>query len=141
MICMVSLWAGPTTCARAWTDCSGNNSTRSGSVVVLDTWQSAAHAEQVCNGLGESLWAPETADYLDYLPYLGKDGLYWTANGSCVNVSSPSLDIVEDCLDGSRPALCTNSAPIDNSTYYDNSTQYQVTVKSGEASFTGLALH
>jgi len=118
-------------------DLYGNNSTRTGSVIVLDTWQSSAHAQQVCQGLGESLWTPKTADYLDYLPYLGKEGLYWASNGSCVNVSSPSLDVVSNCPAGSRPALCTNSAPIDNSTYYDNSTQYQVTVNSGNTSFTG----
>ncbi len=121
-------------------DYLGAKSARDESLVVLHTWQSASSAAAACKGIGESLWDPSTADFLPYLAYEGKEGLYHAANGRCANITADGLSgVVSKCSpSGQYPAFCTNSAPYANATFADNSTYWQVQVQGDEqTSFTG----
>jgi len=116
----------------------GPNSTRDESVLVLNDWQSSSAASAACSALGESLWTPSTADFLPYLSYLGKAGLYHAADGCCAHITENGFEGLVDNCSGEYPALCTNSAPYTTSVKADNSSAWQVQVQGDEyTSFTG----
>ena len=98
----------------------------------------ASEVDSVCEAIGEHVWSAQTADFLPYLAYQHGADLYWTTNGSCANITSQGLgDIVQSCT-GSHSVLCTNSAPLANSTYQNNATYWQVNATASDCtSFTG----
>lgn len=79
---------------------TGGQSFRSESLIVLNTWKSYANASSTCASLGESLWSPSQADFLPYLSYEGKAGLYWVANDQCANISDTGLSGVTSGCQG-----------------------------------------
>lgn len=117
---------------------AGAQSYRTQSVLVTSPISTAADALAVCSALGEKLWTPQTDDFLPYLAYQGTNGSFWAANGSCVSIGANGQPSTEQSCDGDLPALCSNSAPLANSTYQDNSTYWQTTLNApDQTSFTG----
>jgi carboxylesterase type B len=87
-------------------------------------------ASLACQAIGESLWSPTSADFLPYLAYQNMSGLYHVADGACANLSSSGLDnVVQSCADA-HPVVCTNSAPLANSTSSNNGTEWQIKVNA-----------
>ncbi|ORX38959.1 hypothetical protein BD324DRAFT_300541 [Kockovaella imperatae] len=133
---------------RAWTavdssvtilthnDLYGNSSWRDESLLVLSKGMTAGDASEACERYGEKLWCARYADFLPYLEYEGRGGLYW-AKGMCVNITADGLQDATCTSSQQLPALCTNSAPLSSATMQNNSTYWQVQVKTNDQHITG----
>ena len=118
-------------------DRRGSASSRLESLLVLSQPMDSSEAIQACRRIGENLWSPASADFLAYLAYQNMSGLYRVANEACANITSTGLgSIVRSCAQH-HPAICTNSAPLANSTTVNNGTEWQVKVAGPNAAYIG----
>lgn len=101
-----------------------------------------------CTDLGETLLDPEAQDFslgldrsLAYQVYQGnyaKGQLFWVATGGkgCRSIDARGKTQLVACSK-KLPALCTQSAPIPNSTFTDTSAKFQVAQQVGKQTLTG----
>ena len=85
-------------------------------------------AMKACKALGEMLWYADEShgSFFKYLAYEGMDGPFWIARRQgpiCKDIIANGKMGLEHCPN-LLPAICTQSAPLSNSTYADNSTKW-----------------
>ncbi|KAJ9133725.1 Alpha/beta-hydrolase [Pleurostoma richardsiae] len=123
-----------------------------GSAAILVSQPSTyTAAEAACKLLGELLWDPDTEDFnaslnssLSYQLYQGlasEDQLYWISQPSSDSSKCRSIDTngtfhTLSCTT-QLPTLCTQSAPVSNSSSSDSSAAWQVTQPVANSQFTG----
>jgi hypothetical protein len=147
--------------------CAGNESSRTGAVIVLDKPQTQSQAARACAAIGETLWTPSadlgSNNFLSYLAYKpgvqarnhsgpphhgggwgGNDWhheqLYHTAGQSsrgCQAITPAGKTITVGC-NAQLPALCTQSAALSTINGTDTSARFQTSVTSGKAVYTGF---
>lgn len=108
-------------------------------------------AEATCKLLHESLWNPDAQDFesslntsLAYQVFQGladEDTLYWVAkeeaDSEACRAINPKGEVSDlECM-SKIPALCTQTAPLSNSSLADNSTSWQVTQTVDKVQLTG----
>jgi hypothetical protein len=112
---------------------------------VLDArpWQEATES---CQKIGETLWGADSSykniqNDLDYLVFQGKytrNQRFWTTSDHRKLSTIDTNGRVNKAPANERlPVLCTQSAPLSNSTFQDTSAQWQVTVHSNDEYLTG----
>ncbi|KAJ5960246.1 uncharacterized protein N7479_007396 [Penicillium vulpinum] len=115
-------------------------------ILVLDArpWQEATES---CQKLGGTLWGTESSyrdirNGLDYLVFQGKytrSQRFWTASDHRkLSTIDTNGRVNKASAKEKLPVLCTQSAPLSNSTFQDISAQWQVTVHSNDEYLTGF---
>lgn len=133
----------------------GNKSTRGEAVLLLSTPKTNAGAISSCVKLGEDLWIPSSGfpsnNFLKYLEYHGTSSTQLFHIGghsakSCLcNAITSNGTMCSVSCSKELPVLCSQTAPYSYSnyttlsTYADIRAQYQTTVHSGDATYTGYA--
>lgn len=130
--------------------CPAAQNDGSGAILVSQPSPYSA-ASTACALLGELPWNPEKSDFtkalnqsLIYQEYQGlapNGQLYWISKAdesddTCrgINTQGSVLDL--DCL-SEIPTLCTQSAPVSNSSFSNSSAAWQVTQFVDQSQFTG----
>ncbi|KUJ11597.1 alpha/beta-hydrolase, partial [Mollisia scopiformis] len=126
-----------------------NNTPSLGSgAILINQASSFASASQSCNLLGERFWAPanetpsELNNSLSYQVYLGafpEIQLFWISNSTsrlCRAINYLGSVSNVDC-GRELPALCSQSAPVSNSTFTNTSATFQIAQQVGAVSITG----
>ncbi|KAL1860570.1 hypothetical protein VTK73DRAFT_7278 [Phialemonium thermophilum] len=127
-----------------------------GSAAILSSQPSSYfEAEATCRLLGEALWDPREQKFeaglntsLAYQVFQGlarEDELFWVAgqrvnstNGTACNAISPKGEVTNvDCQEQSLQALCTQSAPVSNSSSSDTATRWQINHLVDQVQLTG----
>jgi hypothetical protein len=112
---------------------------------VLDArpWQEATES---CQKIGETLWGAGSSykdiqNDLDYLVFQGKytrNQRFWTASDRRkLSTIDTNGRVNKASANEKLPVVCTQSAPLSNSTFQDTSAQWQVTVHSNDEYLTG----
>ncbi|KAI1871179.1 uncharacterized protein JN550_004624 [Neoarthrinium moseri] len=129
-------------------ECAPNNGT---AAILVHKPEAFSVASQSCAQLSERLWDPSAADFnaglnssistLVYNSQISAEQLLWVAqergnNSICQGIDTTGHVFPVDCTE-QLPALCTQSAPISNSSYSDNSTLWQITHPVAQSTFTG----
>ncbi|KAJ6187575.1 hypothetical protein N7519_002483 [Penicillium mononematosum] len=115
-------------------------------ILVLDArpWQEATES---CQKIGETLWGAGSSykdiqNDLDYLVFQGKytrNQRFWTASDHRkLSTIDTNGRVNKVSANEKQPVLCTQSAPLSNSTFQDTSAQWQVTVHSNDEYLTGF---
>ncbi|TPX13527.1 uncharacterized protein E0L32_005998 [Thyridium curvatum] len=127
--------------------------TNGSSAILVSQKSTYGEASRSCALLGETLWDPDAASFaaalnasLSYQVYQGRaasDTLYWIArsssssNGTCRAIS-PRGSVRSDVVCASElPALCTQSAPLSNSSTADSSERWRVALPVAGYRMTG----
>lgn len=123
-----------------------------GSAAILASQPSAYDAaESTCKLLSETLWNPDVQDFdsslnasLAYQVFQGlatEEDLYWIAKGDAGDEACRAINPKGEVSDleckSQIPALCTQSAPLSNSSLSDNSTSWQVRQTVDKVRLTG----
>lgn len=126
---------------------TGSESPKVNSAVILLDSTSYDDAVAGCGALGEELWSPETAttsiqSNLNYLVYEGQateQSMFWVApNASSARAISAIGHVSPvNATSLTLPALCTQSAPLANSSIVDTSAKWQVSVRSNNEDLVG----
>ena len=114
-------------------------------ILVLDArpWQEATES---CQKIGETLWGAGSSykdiqNDLDYLVFQGKytrNQRFWTASDRRkLSTIDTNGRVNKASANEKLPVVCTQSAPLSNSTFQDTSAQWQVTVHSNDEYLTG----
>lgn len=106
-------------------------------------WQEATES---CQKIGETLWGAGSSykdiqNVLDYLVFQGKytrNQRFWTASDRRkLSTIDTNGRVNKASANEKLPVVCTQSAPLSNSTFQDTSAQWQVTVHSNDEYLTG----
>ncbi|KAK7969179.1 cholinesterase-like protein [Apiospora saccharicola] len=103
-------------------------------------------AQSACEALGEELWSPElktasiqpSLNYLKFINATKREAKYWIASKGSVD-RAISIDGAVSALGSTSelPVLCTQTAPVSNSTSQDTGSKWQVTVHSNDEELAG----
>lgn len=116
-------------------------------MLFLGSKQTLDKARAACESLGESLWSPESdgdiqsgLNYLVYQKRAKKSSKYWVApQGVVARSISASGEVSEEDGSSRLPVLCTQTAPVSNTTAQDASEQWQVSVQANNENLIGYA--
>ncbi|CAG8083947.1 unnamed protein product, partial [Penicillium nalgiovense] len=114
--------------------------------LVLDArpWQEATES---CQKIGETLWGAGSSykniqNDLDYLVFQGKytrnQRFHTASDHRKLSTIDTNGRVNKASAHEKLPVLCTQSAPLSNSTFQDTSAQWQVTVHSNDEYLTGF---
>ncbi|ETS76853.1 hypothetical protein PFICI_10727 [Pestalotiopsis fici W106-1] len=118
--------------------------------ILISQPGSYAVANTSCAQLSETIWSPDSAHFnagLDnsilrqvYVGNIAKDQLFWVArnqnDGNCQGIDTNGHAHSLDC-ESQLPVLCTQSAPVSNSSHSDTAVKWQITHNVAGSTFTG----